>query len=79
MEVTGELYTPDSLPLGYRHQYPLNRRPGGPQTQSGYCEVENHFLLLLGIELQQSNAAIKKHVTKSLSSYLPGVTTAPAV
>jgi len=33
-------------------QYPQNRRPGEPQSQSGHCKEEKNLLTLIGFKLQ---------------------------
>jgi hypothetical protein len=35
MEVSGQLHAPAALPPGKDTRYPLDRRLGGPQSQSG--------------------------------------------
>jgi hypothetical protein len=42
MEVCGQLHTPATLPPGKASQYPLERRLGGPQHQSGYSGEEKN-------------------------------------
>lgn len=40
------------LPQRKDHQYPLNRRLGGPQTQSGCCGEEKNIFPMPDIKLQ---------------------------
>jgi hypothetical protein len=37
LEVSCQLHAPDALPPGKEPWYPLERRLGGPQSQSGRC------------------------------------------
>jgi hypothetical protein len=56
-----------SLPLypwGSNPQYPLHRRLGGPQSQSGHCGVKINLSALLGIKLQLFQP-IARHYTDS--------------
>jgi hypothetical protein len=41
-------------PLGKISQYPLDRRLGGPHSQSGHCEIEKNFLPLSEVEPRSS-------------------------
>jgi hypothetical protein len=46
-------FTPLPLyPRGENPRYPLGRRLGGPQSQSGRCGEKKNLLLLPGIELR---------------------------
>jgi hypothetical protein len=48
--MSGQLHAPAALSSGKQPQYPLCRRLGGPQSQSGRYEEEKCFLPLKGIE-----------------------------
>jgi hypothetical protein len=50
MEVSGQIHAPAALPPGKQLRYPLDRRLGGPQSQSGPYGEEKNRLLLQGIE-----------------------------
>jgi len=50
MEVSGQLHAPAALPPGKRPWYPLDRRLGGPQIQSGHGGEEKNSHLLPGLE-----------------------------
>jgi hypothetical protein len=50
MEVSGQFHVPAALPL-----YPLARKLGGPQSQSGRCGKKKQYLPLPGIELRHSS------------------------
>jgi hypothetical protein len=63
-----------SLPLyprGYRPRYPLDRRLGGPQSQSGLCGEEKN-LTLPGIEPGRSSPSLFRlsYVVRSDISFL---------
>jgi hypothetical protein len=47
-EVSGKLHAPASLLPGKKSGYPLDRRLGGPQNQSGRNSEESKFPLLAG-------------------------------
>jgi len=53
MEVSGQPHALTTLLLGEKSpHYPLNRRQGGPQIQSGCFVEEINLLLLPGYECQ---------------------------
>jgi hypothetical protein len=56
MEVSGQIHAWTTLPRGNRSWFPLDRRPGGLQSQSGHCGGKNNFLPLLGI-----NSSLSAH------------------
>jgi hypothetical protein len=43
MEVSGQLHAPAALPPGKSPWYPLDRRLGGPQSQSGRGGEEKNW------------------------------------
>jgi hypothetical protein len=43
MEVSGQLHVPGDLPQGNRLWYPLDKKLGGPQSQSGRCGQEKNL------------------------------------
>jgi hypothetical protein len=51
MEVSGQLHAPTALPQGKSPWYPLGRRLGGPQSQSGRGDEEKSSQLLPGLEM----------------------------
>jgi hypothetical protein len=55
MEVSGQLHTLATLPWGMYPWYPLNRRLGGPQNQSGHGGKEKNSRPLLGIQAWSFN------------------------
>jgi len=60
MEGDGQLPAPAPLCSGTEPQYPLNKRLGGPQGQSGHFGEQKNLLPLAEIKSQiiQSTAAI---------------------
>jgi hypothetical protein len=46
MEVSGQFYAMDALHPGEEPKYPLNRKLGGSQNQSGWFVEENNLLPL---------------------------------
>jgi hypothetical protein len=50
MEVSGELHTLATLPQGKSPSYPLDRRLGRPQSQSGHSGEEKNFQPLPRLE-----------------------------
>jgi hypothetical protein len=58
--MSGPLHTQTALPLGKSSQYPLDRRLGGPQGQSGHWSREN------SCSCCESNTG---HPASSLSQY----------
>jgi len=50
MEVSGQLHAPAALLLGNSPWYPLDRRLGGPQSQSGHGVEEKNSQPPPGIE-----------------------------
>jgi len=48
-------HVPATLPLGKEHQYPLDRKLGGPWSQSGCSGKDKISLPLPGIEPQLSS------------------------
>jgi hypothetical protein len=44
MEVSAQLRAPAALPVGNSHWYPLDRRLGGPQSQSGRDGEEKNIV-----------------------------------
>jgi hypothetical protein len=50
MEMSGQLHVSAALPLEQSPQYPLDKRLGGPQSQSGFYGEEKALLSLLGIK-----------------------------
>jgi len=50
MEFSGHLYSPTALPPGKEPWYPLDRRLGGPQSQSGHGGKEKNSQPPLGIK-----------------------------
>jgi hypothetical protein len=55
MEMSDQLHAPAAYNAGKEPQYPLDRRLGGPQNQSGSCGEDENLLPLLGVELQPSS------------------------
>ena len=51
MEMSFRLQAPAALPTGKEPRYPLNRRLGEPQSQSGRLAEESALLDQLGFEL----------------------------
>jgi hypothetical protein len=51
MEMSGKPHTLAALPWEKSPQYPLNNRPGGPQSQSGCFGKEKNLFFLQGFEL----------------------------
>jgi hypothetical protein len=49
MEVSGQLHAPAALPQRKSLSYPLDKRLGGPQSQSG-CSEEKNSQPLKGLE-----------------------------
>jgi hypothetical protein len=62
MQVSGQLQTPGALPPGKKIRYPLDRRLGGPQSQSGRGVEEKNSQLPPGIEPQSSDRPARKPV-----------------
>jgi hypothetical protein len=50
MEASGHLQAPAALPRGNRLPYELDRRLGGPQTQSGRYEDEKNLAPALAVQ-----------------------------
>jgi len=52
---SGQLHIPATLPPEKDHQYPLDRRLGGPHSQTGHYDKEKKSLPLPGIKLLSSS------------------------
>jgi hypothetical protein len=53
MEVRGQLQTPAALPPEKEPaHYPMDRKLGEPQSQSGHCRIQKTLFLLPGIKIQ---------------------------
>jgi hypothetical protein len=50
MDISGNLQALLALLLGNKPWYPLNRKVGGPQSQSEYFDEQKKLLILEGIE-----------------------------
>jgi hypothetical protein len=50
MQVSDQLYTPDTLPRGKSPQYALDKSLGGPQSRFGSCAEKKDLLPLPRIE-----------------------------
>jgi hypothetical protein len=55
MELSGKLHAPAALPPGKDPRYPLDRRPGGPQSRSGRGGKEKNSQQLSGTEPRSSS------------------------
>jgi hypothetical protein len=60
-------------PSGKSHWYPLDRRMGGPQSQSGCCGGNKNLLPLPGIEPRPSNLSLYQLSYPGPCSGLPTV------
>jgi hypothetical protein len=58
MELSGQLHAPATVPLKKEPQYPLDRRLGGPQSQSAHCGNEKNLLALPEFEPRPSNPSL---------------------
>jgi hypothetical protein len=74
MELSGELHTPAALPPGKSPWYPLERRLGGLQSQSGRGGEEKNFQYLPGLEPPVIQSVAQRYTTELVSqlvSYNP--------
>jgi hypothetical protein len=70
MEVSGQLHALAALPVRKNLWYPLNRRLGGPHSQSGHFEEEKNFL-----PYQESNPGSSSQQTSHYTNYaIPALT-----
>jgi hypothetical protein len=50
MNVSGQLHVLVTLPQGNNFLYPMNRKQGGPESQSQHFGEDKNILPLIGIE-----------------------------
>jgi hypothetical protein len=72
MEMSGRIHAPAALPEGKSLWYPLDRRPGGPQSQSGRGGEEINSQPLSGLESPIVQPVAQRYTTE-LSRLLPNV------
>jgi hypothetical protein len=69
MEVSGQLRVPAALPQGKSPWYPLDRTPGGIQSQSGCGGEEKNSQSLSGLEPPIIQTVVQRYTTE-LSRFL---------
>jgi hypothetical protein len=73
MEISGKIHVSASLSAGKNSHYPLNRRLGGPQRQSGRFEKDKILFQLRGFKHQTLLCAAwslhRLHHTSSISPH----------
>jgi hypothetical protein len=64
MEVSAQLHVTAALPLGKSPWYPLDRKMGGSQSNSGHCGKEKHSQRLPGLEPPIIQPAAQSYTTE---------------
>jgi hypothetical protein len=64
MEVNGQLHSQAALPQGKSTWYPLDRRPGGPQSRPERGGEEKNSQLLPGLETPIIKPVVHRYTTE---------------
>ena len=70
MEISGKIHAPAALSAGKNPPYPLNRRLGGPQSQSGRFEEDKSLFHLPEFKHRTLQAAALSLHRLSYTSYI---------